>query len=171
MEKFSNRNALIHWISAIIIAFMFITGLISSDFDLKHKNANILQAHIFIGIFVLLISLIRVFTILKDQRPKELETVNKFHFLFKKLVQSLIYLLLIILPTSGLIIISNSPVDLEILESRPELLFSKEILDLIEIHEILVYSFLTLIVFHIAGIFLHMIRTKEKILKRMWLQD
>ncbi len=168
MQKYSSSSALGHWLALLLIAILFALGLLSHGYSPETKNPDILQSHIFLGIFFLVVSVARLWFRFSTKKPNELDTVNKSHKILKNSVQWLLYLFSILVPLAGLNIILSSDVDLEIIENHPELLFSQATQLAREYHEIFAFAFLFLIAFHLAGVVLHIVRTKTNILKRMW---
>jgi cytochrome b561 len=168
MQKYSTQSALLHWLSLLLVTILFVSGLVSHEFEAEAKNPDILQSHIFLGIFLLVVSLARLWFRFSTKQPEELETINNSHKIIKKSIQFLLYIFSILTPLAGLNIILSSDVDLEIIETHPELLFSETTHLAREYHEIIAFAFLFLILAHSVGIVLHILRTKTNILGRMW---
>ena len=72
MNKYSKRIIWLHWVSAILIIGMAVTGIMmESETNLSFK-LRYYQIHFLMGLAVFILTIFRVVAFLKDKRPSEL---------------------------------------------------------------------------------------------------
>lgn len=170
MDKYSSRTVWIHWLSAILIV-----GLIFSGINMEHNHNiaekfKIYKIHFALGLIVFVLTGIRTIALFKDTRPKELN-VRKFHLRFVKVVHYGFYVIIMWMCISG----SSSL----IIENLYPAIINNNINELPEIgangmsfmmisHHILAKFVFLLLIFHVVGFIIHLIRKRENTLKRIW---
>jgi len=171
MEKYSKCMVRIHWIHGALISFLLLSGgLILSEMPNNVDKIGSLKGHILIGLFVTLITFVRIFKIRKHPEMKPL-SVGAGREAIIKWNHRLIYVMLVIVGLSGMIAAKTSGVgDIVFLGKEAELYANASALSQMAgtVHAVATKLLMALIVMHVVGIISYVIKTKEKVLKRMW---
>lgn len=165
-------SILIHWISALLILFLFGLGIYMVDLgyydDWYHKGPAL---HISLGLLVLALMLVRIVWRIANPSPEELSAGRKQQ-LAAKLVKLGLYGLLFIVLISGYFITTA--------EGKPASFFdwlyipvltelSGDAVDLAGvIHEYFAWGIIGLVVLHAAGALLHHFVQRDRTLVRMF---
>lgn len=174
MEKtnYSDRTVWIHWISALLIFGLIYTGINMEHAEHDPAKFSLYKIHFSIGFSVFLLTIWRVFALLKDQRPQALYPEKSIHQRFIMFVHCGFYVVILWMCISGMSSL--------FLEGIYPALVSGNFADLPEInadgfhpimlsHHIIAKLVFLLLIFHILGFFLHLIRKRENTLKRIWI--
>lgn len=161
----------IHWISALLILFLFGLGIYMVDLgyydDWYHEAPEL---HISLGLVVLLLMLIRVIWRIGNPTPVEL-AAKRAQNLAAKFVKLGLYALVFIVLISGYLITTaeGQPASMFNLIKFPVLTeLSSQNVDLAgEIHEYLAWGIVLLVVLHVAGALLHHFIIRDRTLMRM----
>ena len=161
----------IHWISALLILFLFGLGIYMVDLgyydDWYHEAPEL---HISLGLVVLLLMLLRVIWRIANPTPVEL-AAKRAQNLAAKFVKLGLYALVFIVLISGYLITSaeGQPASMFNLIKFPVLTeLSSQNVDLAgEIHEYLAWGIVLLVVLHVAGALLHHFIIRDRTLMRM----
>lgn len=162
-KKYSNGTMLMHWLTVACIAILIPTGLLMVDSNSEYQKLFLYNLHLSIGIAVFFISLLRVWFFFKTPRPAKLKTGNALHNKLIVAVEYSFYLILLLLPFTGIGIMFTTDLYSTFPTSLPQNMDS----GLIRPHKFLSYVLISLFVLHIAGIFMHLIKHKENTLKRI----
>lgn len=166
IKKYPKTLIIIHWLTFLLFIFVFVVGNILEDFN--EKNFNTYRLHAIPGMLILVLTIIRIIIKRKNSNnlPAEISYYNKSHKLFVNIVMILIYLLLILTPLVGFIMVYQTgalnydlggpfPTGAELNET------------LAELHEVLVKMLLALIAIHVSGVIIYKFKTGENLLKRI----
>lgn len=161
----------IHWISAVLILFLFGLGIYMVDLsyydDWYHKGPEL---HISLGLVVLLLMLVRIVWRIINPTPEEL-SAKRAQNLAAKLVKLGLYVFVFIVLISGYLITTaeGQPASMFNLIKFPVLTeLSSQNVDLAgEIHEYLAWGIVILVVLHVAGALLHHFVMRDRTLVRM----
>ena len=161
----------IHWISAVLILFLFGLGIYMVDLsyydDWYHKGPEL---HISLGLVVLLLMLVRVIWRIINPTPEEL-SAKRAQNLTAKLVKLGLYASIFIVLISGYLITTaeGQPASMFNLIKFPVLTeLSSQNVDLAgAIHEYLAWGIVLLVVLHVAGALLHHFVIRDRTLVRM----
>jgi cytochrome b561 len=161
----------IHWISAVLILFLFGLGIYMVDLsyydDWYHKGPEL---HISLGLVVLLLMLVRIVWRIINPTPEEL-SAKRTQNLAAKLVKLGLYAFVFIVLISGYLITTaeGQPASMFNLIKFPVLTeLSSQNVDLAgEIHEYLAWGIVILVVLHVAGALLHHFVVRDRTLVRM----
>lgn len=160
-----------HWIMAIIIVFNFILGLFLEDLEKGPIRFLLFNIHKSTGVLVIFLIILRFFWRLINTVPAHLSQ-NKFLNKISILAHYSFYIILLIVPLSGwtyssakggivsVFGIFTVPALVEKNENIAKIAFS--------IHQISVYTFITILALHILASIYHHYFLKDKTLKRMW---
>lgn len=165
-KKYPKTMILLHWLTVALVIIEIVIGKNLEHLDYTPENFNAYRAHAFIGMFILFITLYRMFY--KRKHLSEIPQIDYYSEGHKKLVNGihfLMYLLLIIIPALGFYIIYlTGGLKYDLGGPFPAL---KPDEGLVEIHETLVWILVVLIAAHVGGIFMYKIKKGENLLKRM----
>lgn len=161
----------IHWISALLILFLFSLGIYMVDLgyydDWYHEAPEL---HISLGLVVLLLMLVRVIWRIANPTPVEL-AAKRAQNIAAKFVKLGLYALVFIVLISGYLITTaeGQPASMFNLIKFPVLTeLSSQNVDLAgEIHEYLAWGIVLLVVLHVAGALLHHFIIRDRTLVRM----
>ena len=110
-----------------------------------------IQTHLILGISILAITILRIGVkrVKKDQLPAKPDNLSDKEWSIAKIGHALIYLMLLITPTSGLVG------------------YYTHNHDILEVHETLIWGLLVLIVGHVAMVPIHKIRHHQNLMNRV----
>ncbi len=168
--KYPKTIIIIHWLTAILLATIFYIGTTFDNYEFTEANMNRYRAHALLGVLVLILTLIRIYTKRKnlDNLPAEITYYSKTHKNMVHLIQRLIYLLLIVTPIVGFVMVyQTGALTYDLGGPFPEGAQFSETLE--KVHKFLVFSLLLLVLAHVGGVMIYFFKTKENLLKRMCL--
>lgn len=166
-KKYGKGTIVIHWVSALLIFGLIPSGLIMANTEASETKAFLLRGHVVIGMIVFILTLIRSYLFFKSPRPPHLETGNKLHNKLVYWIENSFYIILILLPITGLAgIISAGWVEIVRTGNYELFQLNQEVRPLVA-HENLAKILIALLIAHIGGVALHYIKFKENTLKRI----
>ena len=145
-----------HWVSALLILMMLPLGFLMQ----KASEAEKIQwyrIHILIGILILLITLARIAWKFFNVKPEPAPGLRGIHLLGMKLIHILLYLVLFLLPVSGIVLMVQSGM-VDVLRGVTQDLPKFDGMDARQAHGLLSRCFIGLLIAHIGGVILHQIR-------------
>lgn len=175
LARYSRVAIWLHWIIAALIALNLLLGFFHEDFE-KPVRAAIMSVHKATGFAILALTLARLGWRLGHRPPPFDPVLKTWEAGLARLTHGLFYLLLLVLPLSGWILVSTSdrvtsffglfniaPLPVSRADDVHELFE--------EIHELLAYSALALIALHVAGALKHHFDGHRHLIGRMapWL--
>lgn len=179
MERYHRVSIWLHWIIAGLILTLFPVGLLMEDTP-KAYQITIIQMHKSFGLMVLFLSLARLGWRLLNPPPPLPDNMKRWEKLSAKTLYVIFYVLIIAIPISGWAMVSTSPKNIPTmfltLFHWPHIWFlaqmaveqKKAIIgDLQEVHEILAYGIIALVVLHIGAAFRHQWIKKDGEMARM----
>ncbi len=171
MEKYSNRIIITHWLTlALLVAAWFLGDSLD---DARHEGGATItgyMVHSLVGGAVLLLTLTRIAFRRTDGAPPPMgdTLLDKV----AKGVHHLLYVLLIVLPLSGIMQVLTSKVGKALMAGDASLLPKKfEGVAAHDVHEILVNVLIAVAVVHVLGALKHQFVTKDNIMARMSLRN
>jgi cytochrome b561 len=150
----------IHGIMLLLIFCMLGVGMYMADLDKTDEMRKVLFGlHMSTGVLVLLLAVIRILWFRVSPPPKLPAALATWEKALTSVVKSLMYLLMLLIPISGILVVNTKGFavgfyglfELPILTGKNIELH--EFLE--EVHEVLAFSLLLLIVLHIAGSLKH----------------
>lgn len=164
-------SILIHWISALLIIFLFGLGVYMVDLtyydDWYHKAPEL---HVSLGLLVLLIMLLRVVWRIINPTPLDLPA-KPVQQITAKLVKLALYLFIFTVIISGYLITTaeGQPASMFNLVKFPVItqLNSANVDIAGEIHEYFAWGIITLVVLHTLGALFHHFVMRDRTLVRM----
>jgi cytochrome b561 len=175
LARYSRVAVWLHWLIAALIALNLVLGFFHEDFE-KPVRAAMMNVHKATGFTILLLTLARLGWRLGHRPPAFDAVLKPWEAGLARLIHGLFYLLLIVLPLSGWILVSTS--------GRVTSFFglfgiaplpvsrAKDVHELFEeTHELLAYAALALIALHVAGALKHHLEGHRHLIGRMapWL--
>lgn len=162
----------IHWISAITVIAMFALGLWMVDltyYDEWYRTAPLI--HKGIGVMLLLLTLFRLLWKWLNPKPEAITEHKPIERKLARIAHGLLYVLLFALMLSGYLISTADGRALEVFDwfSIPASIYGIEHQEDIagDIHEILAYSLIAIVMLHAAGAIKHHVIDKDNTLRRM----
>lgn len=162
-----------HAVMTLMIFFQLGWGMWMADlsyYDPQYHSAPAL--HKAFGILVLLVALLRLCWRLIDPPPPYLPTIHPHEKRLAKVTMGLMYLLFMLVPVAGYLASTarGAGIDMFGLFEIPALLPAEKGREdsAGEMHELLAFTLLCLIVLHIAGALKHRLIDKDGTMKRMF---
>lgn len=170
-STYSKRTVWIHWVTALLIFGLIYTGINMEHAIHNPQKFSLYKIHFAFGNLVFLLTIIRVFALINDQRPSSLYPKKSMLQRFISFVHYGFYVIILWMCISG---ISSL-----FLEGIYPALVSGQFADLPEIsndgfhpimlsHHIVAKLVFLLLIFHVLGFVIHLIRKRENTLKRIW---
>lgn len=168
-ERYSIVSIWFHWIIAALVLFNIIVGIFHDSVPALRK---LMGAHMAIGMLVLVLTLARIAWRLGHPAPPFTEAVTGWERTTAKTVRFIFYALLLIMPLTGWIMVSNGrhphPVNWFGLFNIPEFSLSPAAGGSAHsIHVVLGFAFAALVVLHVAGALRHHLLLRDSVLGRM----
>ena len=167
-NKYPKFFRFLHWITFILIVFLFISGLGMDDYPFNEENFFRYKRHALMGMSVLFLTLIRIAYKYKnkDRFPPDIKYYSPLHEKLVKAVHFLMYVLMILVPIVGFYAIYQTGA-LAYDFGGPFPTGAELNHDLLEIHEFLVFTLGALIVMHVGGVIMYKIKYGENLIQRM----
>jgi len=169
MKRYSKRMVIIHWLT---LALVIVAWYLGDELDeARHeKGATLIGyfAHAMVGGSVLLLTILRSTFRSVDGTPPPVG--QSLMDMVAQGVHHVLYMLLIVLPITGMIIIMTSSVGMALLAGDASLLPIKYTGPGIvphAVHEILVTVLIVVVVVHILGAIKHQFIMKDGLMERM----
>ena len=172
MTQYSKRMVIVHWLTlALLVAAWFLGDELAEATD--HNVATIAGYlfHMAAGGTILLLTMVRLFYRSKDGTPPAIgqTAMDKL----AKGIHHLLYLVLFVLPLSGIMIVLSSDAGKALLSDDAALLPKDGGFDHVfahEVHELMVTALIVVVVVHILGAIKHQFITKDGLMQRMMLR-
>lgn len=168
IKKYPKALIVIHWLTVLLFVIVFLAGKSLENYEFNEVNMNRYRFHALLGMSIMILTIIRVFVKRKHENnlPASINYYSNSHKAVVNLVIKLIYILLIITPLVGFIMVfQTDALTYDLGGAFPtDPSFNKTLEGL---HKVFVFSLLLLIVVHIAGVFLYKIKTGENLIKRI----
>lgn len=170
-DRYTQTAVTLHWLIVLLIFAAFPLGLYMHDLPLSPHKLRLYSYHKWIGIMVLLLALIRVYWRATHRPPAMPESMAKWENLAAHAMHFALYVLIFVIPITGWLMSSAKgfPVVLFGVLPLPDLVGkNKELGDaLLEVHKVLNFIMLGLVLAHIAAALKHHFIERDDILVRM----
>ena len=168
-ERYSTGAIWFHWIIAILIIFNLIVGIFH---DAVPALKPLMGAHMAVGITVLVLTLARIAWRLGHRPPPFAESMAAWERTAATTVRRIFYALLLLMPLSGWIMVSNGrhphPINWFSVFNVPALTLSPAARQPADTtHLVLGYLFAALVVVHIAAALRHHFLLRDSVLGRV----
>jgi len=172
MTQYSKRMVIVHWLTlALLIAAWYLGDSLADATDESKATLAGYIVHIAVGGTVLLLTLFRLYFRRNDGIPAPAgdTAMDKL----AKSVHYLLYIVLFVLPVSGVMTVFTSDAGKALLAGDANLLPKEHGYHNVfahEVHEQLVNVLIALVVLHILGAIKHQFITKDGLMERMMLR-
>ncbi|MEM7404541.1 MAG: cytochrome b [Pseudomonadota bacterium] len=162
----------LHWLMAAAIVGMLVLGHVMVEYPMSVTKLKLYAWHKSIGVTILALLLIRMLWRVIDERPQLPDGMGRAARRLARLTHVLLYLLMLVVPLSGLLIntASGFPLNVFGLFKIPPLMASDEQWQLVgEWAHVIAGSVLAaLVIGHVAAALHHHFVRRDDLLKRMW---
>lgn len=171
-ENYNFMTILLHWLTVALVIGLFALGLWMEELDELHEwYRRAPHLHASMGIVLLGLTLFRLVWVFITPKPGPVEGAAHWEHIVTTLVHSLLYLLLLLVTLSGYLVATsdgNSIMVFKLFEI-PALPWQFEEQEDIaeEVHEILAFGLIGLMILHMLAAFKHHFISKDNVLKRM----
>ena len=175
VERYGLVSRLLHWLMALLILTMIGIGATMTDLDKEDPlRTQLYTLHKEIGVTILALAVLRILWIQASRPPFLPAALQRWEVVFAESTVGLLYLLMLATPIAGYLMSNTGgkPVSYFGLFELPTLLGENHDLHeaLEEVHEILAFTILALVILHVAGALKHRFMDKDPnadVLKRM----
>ena len=169
MTRYTSRSVILHWLSGGLLVFLLVTGtFVLSNMPNTVEKLGSLKIHMILGIIATLLSLIRIWVIVRAPKMEAL-SMSPFRATMMKANHIAIYGVIIAIGVSGFVLAQSASLGQIIFFGlEKELYGSFKDFGVGIVHGLLTKVLSFLIVMHIAGVVTYAIKHKNNIVKRMW---
>ena len=174
-DRYGLVSRFLHWVMALLILAMIGIGAYMTDLAREDPlRAQLYSMHKAVGVTLLGLAVIRILWILVSRPPVMPAALQRWEVVLAKSTVGLLYLLMLATPIAGYLMSNTGgkPISYFGLFELPVLMGENHDLHeaLEEVHEILAFSILVLVILHVAGAIKHRFMDKDPsadVLKRM----
>ena len=166
--KYPKSLIFIHWLTFFLLIIIFYVGTTFEDYEFNEANMNRYRLHAILGVSVMLLTLIRIYVRRKNlsKLPPHITYYSTMHKNLVTIVHNLLYVFLLFAPMVGFIMVYQTGA-LSYDLGGPFPTGAEFDHNLAALHEFAVFSLLTLIIIHVAGILIYKFKTGDNLIKRM----
>lgn len=158
----------IHWVTAIAILLMLVSGLAAANTADAAIELNLLRGHAITGALVGLLTLLRiVWWLAFDRRPADAAGMSRWQALAARSVHYGLYAVILVLVSSGIATILLSGAGAQLLGAEPLPLPDFILAPPFTVHGILARGLIVLLVGHIGAALWHQFVRRDRLLARM----
>lgn len=170
-DRYTHTAVTLHWLIVLLIFAAFPLGLYMHDLPLSPHKLRLYSYHKWIGMMVLLLAVIRVYWRATHRPPAMPESMAKWEKFAAQAMHFALYLLIFIIPITGWLMSSAKGFQVVLFGvlPLPDMVGkNKELGDLLqEVHKLLNFLMLGLVLAHIAAALKHHFIERDDILARM----
>jgi cytochrome b561 len=169
--RYSTPAVFLHWALAILITFMAGLGWFMMTVEDEPGGQRFFDLHKSIGLIVFTLVVLRVLWRLFHKPQPLPTTMPRWQIRLSQLVEGLLYVLMVLLPLTGIIGASYSKAGLAFFGAdlprwvTPQRPVAHQ---LFEIHSALVWVMVALLVLHVLGGLKHLLIDHDEVFGRMW---
>ena len=167
MKQFSKRLVALHWLTFLLFVGAFYMGSTIDGIEQPASKLALYPYHFLGGILVLLLTLARAWIRLRDGAPAPLVAGGALAMRVALLVHKFLYLLLILLPLSGLLMIFQTGVASAVMANDPARLPDLEKFAIHGVHGAIATVLLVTVGLHFVASLFHQFVLKDGLLRRM----
>lgn len=160
--RYSPLWVTLHWLTVLLVFVLLYLGF-SSVFSPATVKPVFLRWHMPLGTTVLLLTLIRLFVRARTPRPEPARSGSAFLDKAAEGVHHLLYLLLFVIPITGLLLSFRYNLPPAVFEGAP---FPTSLRPFL--HGLLNFLFIFVILIHILAALYHQFVRKDHLIGRMW---
>ena len=169
-SKYPKALILLHWITVLLIVFVFYKGTVIEELDFTEANMNTFRLHAVPGMLILILTIIRIVIKRKNKNklPVDIEYYSPLHKMMVNTVMRLLYVLLILTPAIGFIMIyKTGALTYDFGGAFPTGAEFSETLEVL--HKIFVFTLVGLVAIHVIGVITYKFKKGQNLLTRMCL--
>lgn len=179
VQRYNSVAISLHWLIAFFIVSLLAMGKYMTHLEVDDPlRYTLTQLHKSVGITLLLLALFRVFWRLTHKPPALPESTTGFEKIGSQLTHAALYLLMVVIPVSGWIMVSASPLNMETVlfgvVPWPHISFLTTVSDrevvadrAVLIHTWLANGILLLVLLHTIAALFHQWVRKDRLISRM----
>ncbi|MCP4120774.1 MAG: hypothetical protein GY751_03390 [Bacteroidetes bacterium] len=164
--KFSKTTRITHGLTALLIIALFPMGKYMSGLDVADKMP-LVKLHAILGLFVLVLTIVRSVAFFRHERPADLKTGSKFNDKLAVWIHNIFYFLLFGLAISGIATMIIGGYGEALKSGNVDLVLAHDQVAPLKPHGLMAFLMLVLLVLHVVGVIKHWIIKKENTLKRI----
>jgi cytochrome b561 len=177
VEKYTKVAVALHWVMAVSFILMLASGITMGYIEIeKSLKFNLYQWHKSLGVLLLVAFFLRIGWRIFNKPPALPTSFPKIERIAAHAGHWGLYVWMVLLPLTGWAMVSSSVYGLPTIvfgwfewPHVPGLEGNEDIHELAETaHMILAFSFIALILGHVAAVVKHAVKDGENLLKRMW---
>lgn len=158
----------IHWVTALAILGMLISGTVAVNTLDDATKTNILRVHAIMGVTILALTLLRiVWWWLIDRKPEDVAGMSALQARAAHWVHITLYGVILLMASSGLALLVLSGANLQIFGSAPPPLPNFDAFPPRSVHWLMSRLLLVLLVGHIGAALYHQFARRDHLLARM----
>jgi len=170
-RSFGFTSILLHWISAALIAVLFVMGQIMEDMSRGAAKADLMAVHQSLGMLLLIVVLARLFWRLGQGFPEASSETGSLINRISRLWHWLLLAVIVAIPASGYLASETSTQGITFfgMSLLPDLIGANHDLHEVfeEIHETMSKLLIPLVIVHVLAAFKHHYFDRDDTLKRM----
>jgi cytochrome b561 len=169
--RYSTAAVFLHWVLAALIAFMAGLGWFMMTVEKEPGGERFFDLHKSIGLIVFTLVLLRLLWRLFHKPQPLPSAVPRWQVVLSELVQWLLYAMMVLLPLTGILGASYSRAGLAFFGTELPRWVTPDrdtAHQLFEVHSILVWVTVGLLVLHVVGGLKHLLIDKDQVFARMW---
>jgi cytochrome b561 len=170
LKQFSTRLVALHWLTFLLFAGAFYLGSTIDGIEQPAAKLPLYPYHFLGGTLVLLLTLLRAWFRLRDGAPAPAQAGGVLASRIALMVHKGLYVLLILLPASGLLMIFQTGVVAAVIANDPGKLPDLEKFTIHSVHGALATILLVTVGLHFAAALYHQFVLKDSLLRRMALK-
>ncbi len=169
MTCYTSRSIILHWLSGGLLVFLLVTGtFVLSEIPNTVEKLGSFKVHMILGILATLVSVVRIFIIIKSPKPEAL-LMSPFRASMMKANHIAIYAVILAIGMSGFVLAQSAFLGQMIFFGvEKELYSSFHDFSVGVVHGFLTKVLLFLVTMHIVGVFSYTLKYQHNIIKRMW---
>ena len=171
MTKYPLQSRIIHWLSALVLVFLFFSGWYMVDLDYYSNWYQTLpDVHQLIGVGLLCLWLYKIIRLFWITNPSPIATLKPAEQLAASAVKLLFYLLVMLLCCTGYLMSTGGDQHalLDLITLPSLIIFESDTLDLLgSTHKYMAYSIMILVLLHMLAALKHHFYDKDATLRRM----
>jgi cytochrome b561 len=167
MKQYSTRIAVIHWFTLILFIAAFYLGHTLDEIEVAKDKMSLYPVHFIVGDLVLILTLIRAYFLRKDGKLAPIEGGSDIANKVATGIHHLLYFLLIVIPVTGIIMITTTGLIEALRLNDPSKLPDLEKFTIHEVHGTLVGILALTIGLHALAAIYHQFILKDNLIRRM----
>ncbi len=168
-DRYGTVAVIVHWITALGVALLFLSGTRAADSDVAATKIGALGVHAPLGLGILAVTLLRIlWWRLADTKPALVPGMPRWQEIASHAVHGLLYLALVGMAASGIGLFLQTGAGEIVLFGADRELPRFHDYTLRAIHGLGANLILALIVVHVAAALWHQFGLKDGLMRRMW---